>query len=303
MEEITLNLTKPERLDKTVAHLLNTSRSKVQRAIKNGAVLVNGEQKTPHFAITQEDTVTYDPEAFAPKQKLDGPIPPLDILFENDDVLVINKQAGVIVHDTETNVDPTLVDALIAHDAAIADVGDKKERAGLVHRLDKHASGVMIVAKTPAAFDHLKQQFKDRLTTKKYTVLIKGHPAEPHGTIDLNIERSKSTGRMAAKPTSQSGKPAITHYDTIKSYPHHTLLDVHIETGRTHQIRAHMFAMGHPVVGDTLYRQRGIKPMDIGRLFLHARELTITLPSGEEKTFTAPLPSALEQVLEDIPKL
>ena len=302
MNALQLTNDEPGRLDKLVADLLGISRSKVQKAIKTGSILVNDEKVTPHHSVSSDDKISYDPSIVLPKQKNNNPTTPLDILFESDDVLVINKPAGVMVHDTETKVDPTLVDALIKHDPAIEQVGDPG-RPGLVHRLDKHASGVMIVAKTQPAFDHLKEQFKQRLTTTKNTVLVRGKLSEPTGTISLNIERSKTTGRMAAKPTSQSGKRAITHYTTLKAYPHHTLLDVTIETGRTHQIRAHFFAIDHPVVGDTLYRQRGIKPMDIGRLFLHARELTITLPDEEERTFTAPLPPKLEQVLKDIPKL
>lgn len=291
------------RLDVALASIINVTRSQIQKAIKAGLVLVDDNVSTARQLVTQKNTISYDESFFAKKQKSNTAPSPLVIIYEDDDVIVIDKKAGVLVHDTDTNIEPTLVDAILLHDKSIATVGDDPIRPGIVHRLDKPASGVMIVAKNQNAFDHLKDQFKERKTTKKYSVLVYGVMPKTHDTIDFTISRSKTHGRMAAKPESQGGKKAITHYDLLKQYPHHALLDVEIMTGRTHQIRAHMFALGHPVAGDTLYRIRGMKPMEIGRLFLHARELTITLPSGEEKIFTAPLPNELEIVLEDIPKL
>ena len=302
MKQLLFEQSEPERLDVIVTRELDITRSQIQKHIKSGNILVNGEAANSRTRVDDSMTITYDPTILEKGEKT-GTLPSFEILFENDDVLVINKPAGVLVHDAEGSNEFTLVDALIKQYPQIAQVGDKKERAGLVHRLDKFTSGVMIVAKTQEVFEHLKAQFKNRLTQKHYTALITGTLSEPSGTIDFPIERSKSTGRMAARPHAESGRPAITHYDTITAYPHHTLLDVNIETGRTHQIRVHFFAIDHPIVGDTLYRQRGVKPMDIGRLFLHARELTITLPDGQEKIFEAPLPVELERVLEDIPKL
>lgn len=301
MKRIELTNEKPERLDKVLSEILDVSRSKIQRAIKQGDVLVNGEQIATKELVNREDKVEANMSAFEIK-KSEYPAPKLDILYEDDDVIVVNKPSGLIVHETETSDEPTLVDGLIAHDPAIAEVGDKRERAGLVHRLDKAASGVIIAAKNQTAFDFLKKQFKNRLVKKTYTVLVHGKMGDRAGTITLPISRAKSTGRMAAKPESQGGKPAVTHYDVVEQFPHHALLDVVIETGRTHQIRAHFFALGHPVAGDTLYKQKSQKLLDIGRLFLHARELTVTLPSGEEKTFTAPLPDELVNVLNSIPK-
>lgn len=303
MKSLNLEITAPARLDKALADALSLSRAKVQRAIENGLVTVDGEQAKANLKVTAENTIAYDPIILEKKKKSTKPPPPLVVIYEDDDVVVVNKPAGLLVHETDTSTEPTLVDALLMHDPAIAGVGDDPKRAGLVHRLDKAASGVMIVAKTAEAFEHLKLQFFGRIAKKKYSVLVRGVMDDATGSITFSIARSKSHGRMAAKPESQGGKPALTRYEVVKQYPHHALLDVAIETGRTHQIRAHMFAIDHPVVGDTLYRQRGLKPRDIGRIFLHARELTIKLPSGEEKTFTAPLPKELEAVLEDIPKL
>lgn len=300
MKRIILTNEAPERLDKALSEQLSLSRSKIQKLIKDGQVVVDDQTVPVKFPVTAANRIEIDlPE---PKQASSLPIPSLDILYEDDDVIVVNKPAGLLMHQTETSHEPTLVDALIAHDPAIADIGDKAERAGLVHRLDKYASGVIIAAKTPKAFNYLKKQFKDRNVEKRYTVLVHGTMEEPAGTITLTIGRAKNTGRMAARPVSQGGKEAITHYDVLEQFPHHALLDVRIETGRTHQIRAHFFALKHPVVGDTIYKQRLQKLLDIGRLFLHARALTITLPSGEEKTFSAPLPTELEEVLANLPK-
>lgn len=303
MKQIKLTNTNPERLDVAVSRDLELSRTKIQRAIKNEQIFVDDSKAIAHQLVSDKNKVFYDPKITEVVKKSKSKPAPLDIIYEDKNVIVINKPAGVIVHDTETNTEPTLVDALIKHEKKIAKVGDRAERAGLVHRLDKAASGIMIIAKNQKAFEFLKDKFQSRTVEKHYTVLVQGHMPDAHGTIDFTIERSKTTGRMAAKPTSQGGKPAITHYDVVEKFPHHTLLDIKIETGRTHQIRAHMFALEHPVVGDTLYRQKGVKPRDIGRIFLHARALTIELPNGETKTFEAPLPNELKQVLEEIPKL
>jgi len=302
MKNIHLKNIKTERLDVAFSNDLKISRNQVQKAIKQGALFVNGESAVAKQPVSSIDTITYDESFFAPKQKSNTPALPLDTLFENDDVIAINKPAGVLVHNTDTNTEPTLVDALIEHFPAITQVGDDPLRPGIVHRLDKAASGVMIIAKTQEAFDHFKKQFRERKTKKYYSVLVHGTMSKLAETIDFPIARSKTHGRMAAKPESQGGRVAKTHYNVLEQFPHHALLDVEIITGRTHQIRAHMFALGHPVCGDTLYRIRGTKPMEIGRIFLHARELTVELPDGETKTFTAPLPNELKFILADIPK-
>lgn len=302
MKQIHAKNTSPERIDKVLAEELNLSRSKIQSLIKNGDVLVNNESVVPKHLVTENDVIHIDTEKAFPKKTI-HPAPDLEVIYEDDDVVVINKPANLLVHETEVSDEPTLVDGLIKLHKETAEVGDKKERAGLVHRLDKPASGVLITAKTQEAFRYLKNQFKNRAVKKVYTVLVHGTMEVDHDTISMPISRAKTSGRMASKPVSQGGKEAITHYDVIHQYPHHALLRVQIETGRTHQIRSHFFALEHPVVGDTLYKQKQQKLLDIGRIFLHASELTITLPSGEEKTFVAPLPKELETVLEEIPKI
>lgn len=296
MKTVELLNSTPERLDIALSRALGVSRAKAQRAIKDGRVFVNGEVSDAHNLVDTSKTVTMDESTFV-KQPRSGELPALDILYEDADVIVVNKPSGVLVHPTETSNEFTLVDAVLHARPDVATVGDNSARAGIVHRLDKEASGVLIIAKTNAAFAFLKQAFADRLTTKRYTVLVTGKVADDSGTINFPIARSTTHARMAARPLSQEGKDAVTHYEVLTRYANATLLDVHIETGRTHQIRAHFFALGNPVAGDTLYVQRGIKPMPLGRLFLHARELTIPLPSGETKTFTAPLPQELQNAL------
>ncbi|MCH8049506.1 RluA family pseudouridine synthase, partial [Patescibacteria group bacterium] len=221
MKTLSIDVEEPIRLDKAATQALGLSRTKVQKAIEDGLILVDDEPATAHQLVTADDKITYDPELLKPKAKSLEPPPKLDILYEDNDVLVVNKRAGVLVHETETSTEPTLVDALLAHDPSIAEVGEDPKRAGLVHRLDKAASGLMIVAKTNDALAYLKKQFQERQAKKSYTVLVHGTMEEPAGTIRFPIARSKTHGRMAAKPVSQGGKPAVTHYDIIEQFPHH----------------------------------------------------------------------------------
>lgn len=287
----------PLRIDLALANLLPLSRSKLQKAIKDGKILVDGSPTTPHTTVSANNKVTYDPDLLAAPTPIAGVLPPLAILYEDAEVIVVNKAPGVLSHPAPGSHEFTLADSLNAHCPGMEKVGDDPTRAGLVHRLDRDASGVVVAAKTPEAFVFLKGQFAERNTLKRYSVLVLGDLEHDTGTITFPIARSASLGRMAARPTSQEGKEAITHYDVVERFGHATLVDVVIETGRTHQIRAHLFALQHPVVGDKLYVQKGQKQIDIGRLFLHARELTITLPGGEKQTFTAPVPKELTDVL------
>lgn len=300
MQSVILKNTKPERLDVALAAALGISRAKAQRAIKEGRVFVHGEVATPHAPVQPEETITLAPDAFVTPATPAGPTPELAIVHEDSDVLVVNKPSGLLVHPTTTSTEPTLLDAVLAHNPDIATVGDDRSRAGIVHRLDKDASGILIVAKNKNAFRHLKNQFATRQTTKRYTVLVMGRMIDDTGVITFPIARSKNHARMAARPLSQEGKEAVTRYTVLERFANATLLDVSIETGRTHQIRAHFFALGHPVAGDTLYVRRTVKQLALGRLFLHARELTIELPSGETQTFAAALPLELEEALHKL---
>lgn len=304
MKKIKIKNTEPKRLDSVLAEVLKVSRSNVQKAIKKGLVLVNDEKVINNTLITNQDSVTYDPVLTHPvKPKIIEKNIDLDVIYEDDDVIVVNKPAGLLVHPTDTSAETTLFDLLKKRVKKFEKIGDNPLRGGIVHRLDKMVSGILIVAKNQNAFEHLKEQFKERHAQKMYTALVHGTMDRKQGSIDLSIERSKATGRMAARPASQGGKTALTHYSVLEQFPHHALLDIKIDTGRTHQIRTHLFAISHPIVGDPLYKQRNLKLMEIGRIFLHSRELTITLPSGEKMTFEATLPKELKKVLEEIPKL
>ena len=297
MQSISLKNNEEQRLDVALTAEMGLSRAQVQKIIKEGRVTVDGAPATAHTPVSSTNVVEIADAVLSvevPKE-----MPKLDILFEKDDVIVLNKPAGALVHPTGAMdaSEPTLMDAVLAHVPAMKDVGGDPLRSGVVHRLDREASGVIIFAKNETAHAHLKVQFKERLTEKIYDVLVLGNVKDEHGTITFPIARSETRSRMAARPTSQEGKEAITHYDVVTRYSSSTRLRVRIETGRTHQIRAHMFAIEHPVAGDTLYVNRNKKPMDLGRLFLHAASLALTLPSGEHMTFTAPLPDTLEDVL------
>lgn len=302
MKSLRLTIDTPTRIDIALAQELGMSRAAVQKAIKEGRVMVAGQPANAHMKVDAQSDISMieAPKQEKPKRPEKTP---LNILFENDDLIVVNKPAGLLVHAAPGKNEYTLENALIEHFPAIKKAGQEEKRNGIVHRLDKEASGVLVVAKTDEAFHHLKNAFGERETKKMYTVLVSGNVEDDAGTITFPIARSRTRARMAARPQSQEGKEAITHFDVVKRYSSSTLLKVRIETGRTHQIRAHFFALGHPVAGDTLYVRRDIKPAALNRLFLHATELTIPMLDGTEQTFTAPLPAELQSYLESLKPL
>jgi len=289
---------KKERLDNFLVKTVGLTRGPIQKLIKNGEVSVNGKiVVTPHFSVLLTDKIEIKKQKAVAKKALP---PKLRILYEDKDVIVFEKPAGLMVHEAPGKEEVTVVDALIKHHPAIKKVGDDPSRPGIVHRLDKLASGVMIAAKTQAAFEFLKKQFSEHHTKKEYLVLVYGLPAQDTGTISFRLARSKNKGRMVARPTDGEGKEAVTHYEVIKKIKNLAFLRVNIETGRTHQIRAHFRALNLPVVGDPLYkktRMKNIKHLSLPRLFLHAHKLTIPLPNGETKTFISPLPKELEEII------
>ncbi len=301
MSDIPSHDTLAKRLDVALAEKMAISRNQAQKLIKEGRILVNDALVSAHTMILPSDVITIEESSSAVSSTPHTPLT-LDILFEDEHVLVVNKPAGILTHPTGAAKEQptTLMDAAVAHIPSMAGVGGNPLRSGVVHRLDKDASGVVVLAKNEQTHAFLKEQFKNRETEKIYTVLVLGHVQDEHGTITFPIARSTTRGRMAARPLSQEGKEAITHYKRTTCYSSSTLLTIRIETGRTHQIRAHMFAIGHPVAGDTLYVHRNKKSMPLGRLFLHASSLTLTLPSGERTAFTAPLPTELQAVLSQL---
>lgn len=289
-------------MDLFLTRLLACSRASVQKRIKEGMVRLNGKAAVPHAPVSAGDTLEIAPAALIPEEK---PPLPLRILFENDDVMAVDKPAGLLVHGTKGKREPSLADALVRHDPSIAKAGEDPSRPGIVHRLDKLASGVLVIAKTPEAYLSLKRQFMERRTRKEYLVLVYGRLPKDTGTIRLSLARSKRLGRMVARPEGGDGKEAVTHYEVLARFKTATLIRARIETGRTHQIRAHFRAIDHPVVGDPLYRKmhmKNIHSIPLLRLFLHAERLTVELLGGETKTFETPLPPELQAVLEALPK-
>jgi 23S rRNA pseudouridine1911/1915/1917 synthase len=299
---------KDTRLDVFLTRLLkDVSRSKIQKAIKSGDVLLNGKKVTPHTFLAAGDEITAvdglgiakGPATLTPRPDIS-----LSIIYEDDEVAVINKPTGLLVHPTVRAEQDTLVNALIARFPGIEGVGESPLRPGIVHRLDKDASGILAVAKTDKAYRSLKRQFKAHTIDKEYLVLVYGKPPKDEGTITLSIGRSRDGGRMAARAAELEGdRQAVTHYSIVEQFTPATLLAVRTETGRTHQIRAHFKALGCPVAGDPLYKMRNAPPVPTKRLFLHAAKLAFTRPGTKKRLeFTAPLPSDLEEVLEKLRK-
>ncbi len=238
--------------------------------------------------------------------------PEIEILKETDDYIVFNKPSGLLVHETEAHEPVTLAAWLLHHYPQMQGIGENPTRPGIVHRLDKDASGVLVVAKTQAMFDALKAQFKERTIEKEYRVLVQGVVEKDEGKIDFAIDRG-SDGRMVARPRTekvslknvaklQEGKEALTEFTVLQRFINYTMLAVRIHTGRTHQIRVHMFAYNHPVVGDTLYFQKKLEKFNkgIGRLFLHSYRIGFTNLTGEKVEVIAPLPEKLEEFLKKI---
>jgi 23S rRNA pseudouridine1911/1915/1917 synthase len=239
----------------------------------------------------------------------------MNIIYENKDVLVINKPAGLIVHSASSTrtdlkeiprsvlVEKTLADWLIKNYPGLKNVGDEPElRPGIVHRLDKDTSGVLIIAKNQPTFEYLKNQFQNRKVKKTYIALVIGNLKDKKGTINLPIGRSKSspTKRLASQKARGKLREAITEYKILEKFNGFTLVEAYPKTGRTHQIRVHFKAIGHPVVCDKLYSKKPICPFGLNRQFLHAYSLELTLPDKSRSRFEADLPDDLEKVLRDL---
>lgn len=283
-----------QRLDQFLtASIPDLTRSEAQRLIKAGEVLVNDKLSKPAYRLVVDDQiqVTIPPtetETIKPENI------PLDVLYEDVDLVAVNKKAGMVVHPAFGNMSGTLVNAALARWPDVETVGGI-ERAGIVHRLDKDTSGVIVLAKTLPALDNLQAQFKARTVYKRYLALVEGVPPSSTGLIEAPIGRDpKQRKRMAVV---RDGREAATRYNLLEDFDSFSLLELELLTGRTHQIRVHLTWLGHPVVGDSVYgyRKQRIK---MKRLFLHAANLHVDSPSnGERLEFEAPLPVVLEDVL------
>ena len=272
------------------------SRSHVQRLIEDGLVTVNGRASKSGYKMQSGDRIEVEiplPQPIAPQPE----DIPLSIVYEDDDMLVIDKPAGLTVHPAPGHSEHTLVNAILAHCPALSINGSI--RPGIVHRLDKDTSGLMMIAKNDAAQRDLSNQIKSRSVLKQYTVLVHGHLSPEEGVIEAPIGRDPSARKRMAIVA--SGRAARTRYSVLKYFKGYTLLEVTLETGRTHQIRVHMSATGFPVVGDAVY---GKASNIVARQFVHASRLGFNLPSnGKRVEFTAPLPGDLEEAVERVARL
>lgn len=287
-----------QRLDRfLVSCLPEFSRSRIQALIRDGRVIVDGTlpKKVGQTLEGYSEIVVNIPAPLP--SSLTPECIPLDVIFENEDLLVVNKPAGMVVHPAAGHASGTLVHAVLAHAPQIEGVGGER-RPGVVHRLDRDTSGVILLAKNDRTQRWLQDQFSLRKVHKHYLALVDGRPATPVGRIEAAIGRDpKMRKKMAVVPPAK-GRPAVSEYRTLENFPGHTYLEVSPITGRTHQIRLHMAFLGCPVVGDTLYGRRH-PSLEIGRHFLHAGSLSIRLRGEKnERIFSAPLPAELEKVLD-----
>lgn len=307
---------KPLRLDKFLQNLMEkTSRSRIQAAARAGSIRVNGKPEKPNYKVRAGDSISIV-LAHPPREYDISPEPmELEILYEDRDVLVINKPAGLVVHPGVGNHSGTLVNGLMHHIRQLP-AGSAADRPGLVHRLDKDTSGVMVIALNEVAMTHISLQFFERTTDRQYVALVWGDLKEDGGTIEGHIGRHpKERKCQAVFPDGSEGKPAVTHYQVLERFGYTTLVACKLETGRTHQIRVHFQHIGHPLFGDpryggdqvlkgttfTKYKQFIQNCFEIlgPRQALHARSLGFTHPAtGERLYFETPVPMDFQEVLE-----
>ena len=313
-KKIKINLSQSnQRIDKFLAGFyVEKSRASWQKKIKNKEVLVNDKEIKADYILKEGDEVEILEISLTPNDEI--PLDPflkgvinIEIVYEDDDVIVINKPAGVLSQNAESSESPSVSDFLVKHYPEIKNVGEDEMRFGVVHRLDKDTSGVMIVAKNNKAFEFLKDQFKNRKTQKVYLALVFGNVNPPEGVIDFEIGRSKTNPNMQTvidtkKKENIKSREAKTVYKTIRNFENYSLLEVSPKTGRMHQIRVHLKAIGYPVVGDKKYFFKKYKNENLGldRQFLHARDLKIKLLDGKDRTFKAELADDLKNYIANL---
>lgn len=304
------------RLDKFLVDLMpNSSRSKIQDLAKTGNIFVNGEPQKPNYKVKPNDEVSVKMPYPVREHVLEPENIPLEVLYEDDAIIILNKQAGLVVHPGYGNYTGTLVNGLLYHFDTLAEKKDEPDRPGLVHRLDKDTSGVMVIAKTEEALRNLSKQFYDRTNDRRYYALVWGDFNEDEGVIEGNIGRSyKDRKIMDVFPEGEYGKHAVTRYKVLERFNYVTLVECKLETGRTHQIRAHFKHIKHPLFADSSYGgdkilkgttftkykqfvQNGFNILN--RQALHAWKLGITHPvTGEWMEFTSEMPADMKEVLE-----
>ncbi len=278
----------------------NLTRSQIQSLNRSGAIRIDGRREKAGYRVRGGETIEIDLRVLEPSHLKPLQIP-LQIYFEDQDLAVIEKPAGLAVHPGSTVREGTLAHALLFHFRNLSDTSGEG-RPGIVHRLDKRTSGLMIVAKNNITHARLSKAFQEREVQKMYLALVHGHPLKQAGTIELSVGRHPTirTRMAAGRP---KGRPAHSDYRVIERFRGFSLLEVRIKTGRTHQIRVHLSAIGHSVVGDAVYGERNYKEFaakfgEVGRYFLHAAELRFAHPTtGQPMLFHSPLPAELQKLL------
>jgi 23S rRNA pseudouridine1911/1915/1917 synthase len=304
-----------ERLDKflTTLNSLKLSRSQIQKLIEQGLIKINNLIVSSHYILKPGDTINVAKDLSTNKKSIDKekfistPNHKIKIIHENDEFLVINKPAGLAVHGLSNY---TLADWLVEKYPSILKVGDDPERPGIVHRLDKDVSGLMVIAKTQTAFNNLKEQFQDRTIKKEYTALVHGKIKKDNAVINFPIKRSREGYKMAAMPATTKGEPneagrlAETEFRILKRLINYTLLKIKIKTGRTHQIRVHLAAYDHPIVGDNTYgtakSRAQNKKLGLNRIFLIADHLSFTDLANERQSYKINLTDELKNILKQV---
>ncbi len=296
------------RLDKFLKERLSEfSRHQIAQAIKGALILVNHKKIKPSYLLKEKDIVSYQLEKeISPKELKPLTLSPEpEIIYEDKNLLVLNKPAGLVVHPTATTLErPSLAAWLVGKYPFLQSVGEDKFRPGIVHRLDKDTSGVLVVAKNNPIFFYLKNLFKERKIHKTYLALVEGEMKKEKGVIEYSLLRSRRgpfkrrVVYSKDKAKNKKGKTAVTVYKVKKRYKGYTLLEVMPKTGRTHQIRVHLASLGFPVWGDRLYQKKQKKQLELNRHFLHAQEISFFLPQGELLQVEAPLPEELSDILK-----
>ena len=286
-----------ERLDVFISGEMDQTRSAVQHWIEQGYVTVSGLHRPKNYRLREGDRIRADIPDAVPCRAIAQEIP-LDIVFEDDDLLVVNKPKGMVVHPAAGNPDGTLVNALLAHCGDSLSGINGVMRPGIVHRIDKDTSGLLIVAKNDIAHTGLAEQIKAHSFTREYEAVVTGHLSPPSGTVDQPIGRHPIQRKKMAV-IQMNSKRAVTHYETLADYPGFAHVCLRLETGRTHQIRVHMAWLGHPLAGDTVYG--GMRQPGFEGQCLHARRIGFLHPRKKEwMEFTSDLPAYFTAFLERI---
>ena len=286
-----------ERIDKFLsAQLPEQSRSYLQKIIKEGSVLVNGSPVKASYRMDDQDEVTIDlPELKEPEIEAENI--PLDILYEDDDLLMVNKPKGMVVHPSAGHTTGTLVNAVMYHCKEDLSGINGVMRPGIVHRIDKDTTGVLVICKNDKAHNFVAEQLKEHSITRKYRAIVNGVIKENEGTVNAPIGRHP-TERKKMAINEKNGKHAVTHYRVLERFANHTYIECQLETGRTHQIRVHMASLHHPLLGDTVYGSQK-NPYHLEGQTLHAMVLGLIHPStGSYLEVTAPLPEYFQKLLK-----